>query len=82
MRELSERELWFRARVGQRIFRNDNGCSCCHCQDAFQNGLIIRDEMHADYLYDTEADYAAEQIPLRYFDSKDEATEFSVQQQK
>ena len=81
-RELSEREQWFRNRVGFRVFRNDNGCSCPICQDAFKNGLIIADFNHADYLYDCEADYAGEQIPLRYFDTKEEATEFSVQQQK
>jgi len=80
-RELSEREKWFRQRIGKVIYRNDNGCSCPACQDALKNGLVVNDEMHANYLYENECEYTAEGHPLRYFDTKEEAMEFSVQQQ-
>jgi hypothetical protein len=80
MRELSERQKWFRSKIGSRLFRNDNGCICEICQHIVQNGLIITDQMQADHCYDTETEYTAEGNPLRYFDTKDEATQFSVQQ--
>lgn len=79
-RELTEREQFFRDRVGKRIYRNDNGCPCNVCEDVLKNGLVVTDIFHADYLFDTEIDYAMEQVPLRYFDTKEEAMEFSVQQ--
>lgn len=78
-RELSEREQWFRERIGKRVFRNDYGCHCSVCEAVLKNGLIITDEFTADYLYDCETDFAGEQVPLRYFDTKNEAVEFSVQ---
>jgi hypothetical protein len=81
-RELTDRELWFRERIGKRIFRNDSGCHCSICEEVFKNGLIVTDTFRADYLYVCEADFAGEKVPLRYFDTKDEAMEFSVQQEK
>lgn len=81
-RELTEREQFFRDRVGKRIYRNDNGCPCPICVSVLEKGLIVTDEYHADYLYDTESEYSGEGHPLRYFDTKEEATEFSVQQEK
>lgn len=82
MREISERQQWFRDRIGTRLFRNDNGCSCGICQAIYKNGLIIEDQLQADYCYDTETEYTAEGNPLRYFETKEEATEFSIQQEK
>lgn len=79
---LSERELWFRSKVGKILFRNHNGCHCPICEDTVKNGVLVNDENHADYLYDTEVDYNIDGFPLRYFDTKEEATEFSVQQEK
>lgn len=79
---LSERELWFRSKVGARLFRNHNGCNCPSCEDTVKNGVLVYDESQADYLYDTEVDYNLGGFPLRYFDTKEEATEFSVQQEK
>lgn len=81
-REISPREEWFRSKVGQRLFRNHNGCSCEVCQHVLDNGLIVENPLHATYLYDNECDYTNEGNPLRYFDTKEEATEFSVNLEK
>lgn len=80
MRELSERHKWFHSKVGMRLYRNDNRCDCPICQKVLENGLLVDDINHANYLYDSELDYTAGGHPLRYFDTKAEATEFSVQQ--
>jgi len=81
-REISERKEWFTSKIGKTLFRNDNGCSCPVCQSVVENGLIVRDKYHAIYLYDNECDYNAEGNPLKYFDTKEAATEFSIQQEK
>lgn len=75
-REPSERQKWFRSRIGKTIFRNENGCLCPVCNRVVANGLMIRDMEHADYLYDTECDYNRDGIPLRYFDTKQEVNEW------
>ncbi len=70
------REKWFQDRIGKRVFRNNTFC-CEHCQDIFDNGLIIADKQHADYLRDCEAEWTIEGTPLNYFDTKKEAMEFN-----
>lgn len=65
-----ERLKWFKDRVGKVVFRNDNGCPCEICKHVVENGLIITDELHADYLCSTQGDYAAEGILLNYRDEK------------
>lgn len=71
MRELSEREQWFRAHVGMRLWRN-NYCDCDFCKKVYEKGLIITDEIHADACYSYESDFTAGGDPLRYFSSKEE----------
>jgi len=68
----TERELWFQKRIGMRVYRNETSCKCEICKDAFENGLVINDKLHADYLYDCETEYTAEGSLLRYFDSREE----------
>lgn len=60
---------WFKNRIGKRIYRDRHNC-CLHCEDVFKNGLVIRDESHAIYLYDTQNDYATEGTKLNYRDKK------------
>ncbi len=72
----TDRELWFRERIGKVVYRNETSCKCEICKDVFLNGLIINDQFHADYLYDCEAEYTAEGSILRYFDSKEEMDEW------
>jgi hypothetical protein len=55
---------WFIDRVGKRIFRKNNNCSCPICLDVFENGLVIGSEMHAIYLYD------CQETGLIYYDKE------------
>ncbi len=71
-----ERREWFLKHIGIILYRNDNGCHCAICEDTLHNGVMVGDEMHAIYLYDTETEYTGEGHPLRYFDTKEEVQEF------
>lgn len=53
---------WFVARIGKRIYRDMQGEKhCCStCQHVAENGLTVGDEMHADYLANTDACFSAE----------------------
>ena len=75
-RELTEREKWFRSKIGQRLYRNETNCQCDICKNVAENGLIVNDEFHADYLYDCETELTADGIPVRYFDNKEELNEW------
>lgn len=61
---------WFLDRIGKRIYRNADSCTCETCKDVVENGLIVHDAFHAQYLYDLQMDYAAEGTLLRYRDEK------------
>jgi len=74
-----ERSQWFLDRIGKVVFRNKTTCQCATCNDVYENGLIIHDEMHADYLQNCEAEYTVEGYPLQYFDTRQEAIEFESQ---
>lgn len=56
---------WFVDRIGKRVFRTKSSCQCATCSDVFINGLVIADEMHADYLYCCQTG-----LNLFYFDEK------------
>jgi len=53
--------------IGLPVFRTRNGCRCPHCEDVYQNGLIIDDETHAHYLTSIEAE-----TNIRYYDTAKE----------
>ncbi len=57
---------WFRSNIGKRVYRDDNKCSCGVCKDVLENGLIITNEQHADYLHMVQYDYYNEGIKLNY----------------
>lgn len=59
---------WFKNRIGTRIYRDDNDCGCGSCRAVLEEGLLVFDEFHATYLYDTQNDYAAEGVLLNYRD--------------
>jgi hypothetical protein len=61
---------WFIERIGKRIYRNDDGCGCVRCGDAIENGLVVMDETHADYLSMIDHDFACEGVHLNYRDEK------------
>lgn len=52
-------------RIGKRIFRDHHDC-CTHCTEVFNDGLIVADEQHADYLASTDVDFAVEGFELNY----------------
>ena len=39
-----------------------------HCQNAYENGIEIRDNYHAYYLFDVQNDFANEGLELNYRD--------------
>ena len=41
---------WFEDRIGKRIYRDATSCQCHDCQKIAKEGLIVRDEQHAQYL--------------------------------
>lgn len=46
------------------------------CQNIHKNGIIVENELHANYLADMEAEFTIDGHPLKYFDTKEEALEF------
>jgi hypothetical protein len=61
---------WFKEQIYQTIFRDDNGCPCNNCKEILENGLVVRDEDHARYIFEMQNDLGAEGIELNYRDSK------------
>ena len=61
---------WFVERIGQRVYRDDNGCDCSICKTIERTGLIIHDELHAQYLFDCQ-----NELGVIYFDSKKDKRE-------
>lgn len=59
---------WFNKRIGQKVYRNDNGCPCHACRNVLENGLKIADEGHAEHLYDVQSEYMWDGIDLNYHD--------------
>lgn len=77
-----DRKQWFIDRIGKRVFRNKTGCDCVICVLVSEKGLIITDEFHAIYLYDTETDFTAEGNPTHYFDTLPEVEHYQQQLDK
>lgn len=71
-----ERRDWFRARIGKTIYRNKVSCGCGVCENVYDSGLMLFDQMHADYVSDMEGISNIEGHPLRYFDTKEEVVIF------
>ena len=61
---------WFKDRIGKRIYRDDDNCTCGTCKTISSSGLIVTTENHAIYLHDVQNDYGAEGINLNYRDTK------------
>jgi hypothetical protein len=61
---------WFIKRVGKRVFRDDDGCSCQTCENVVKNGIVIMDEFHAKYMFDVQNDWMVEGTKLNYRDKK------------
>lgn len=61
---------FFLARIGKKVFRDDNDCPCKDCRNVAENGLLILDKFHAQCLADVDADFGAEGNELNYRDEK------------
>lgn len=60
-------EDWLKARVGKRVFRSPNGCSCSVCAEVVENGIVVLDKTHACYMAET-----AIECGVYYADTKQE----------
>jgi hypothetical protein len=47
---------WFVDRIWKTVYRNKWTCKCMSCKDTEENGLVIYDENHANYLHMVEWD--------------------------
>lgn len=63
---------WFKERIGKRIYRDPDSCECATCKEVVENGLVIINEQHANYVYDTQNDFAACGTFLNYREATDE----------
>jgi len=54
---------WFKDRIGKRVYRNESSCKCSFCTFNLENGLVISDELQAQYLFDIQ-----NELRLHYFD--------------
>jgi len=62
---MNERLDWFKARVGQRIFRNKiDGIE----DTQYLKGIVVMSEKHAKGLYDLEAEYI---LNIKYVDESE-----------
>ena len=67
----AEREKWFTDRIGKRIYRNENSCTCEVCKGVGNHGLVIFDRTHAQYLQGAECE-----LGVYYFDTPEEVEEY------
>lgn len=61
---------FFIERIGKRIYRDKQIHCCTHCDDVGENGLIVMNEQHADYLAMTDTEFANQGIYSNYRDKK------------
>jgi len=74
--KIPARLQWFLDRIGKTVYRNKNSCDCKTCEDVYVNGLLIKDELQANYVWDMEGLSNYEDFPLRYFDTVEERDNF------
>jgi len=67
---------WFIDRISKRIYRNKTTCKCGVCAHVYTDGLVVDDELHANYLYDCVGISNHEGFPLQYFDTIEQRDEF------
>lgn len=47
---------WFLKRKGKRIYRGDVSCPCHTCKQGTQEGIVVGNTLHAQYLFMVEND--------------------------
>lgn len=73
---MTERQKWFRDRIGKRVYRRAiTGC-CSVCDHGNKEGVLIHDRQHADYLHMVESESHLDgEESIRYFDTQEEVDE-------
>ncbi len=66
----SKLKQWFIDRIGKRIYRDVSTCTCNTCKEIEENGLVIFDEQHADYLADIDEEFGSDGYYMNYRDNK------------
>lgn len=51
-----KRQDWFISMIGKRVYRAPVSCQCESCKNGNLNGILVDDEMHADYLHACESE--------------------------
>lgn len=65
MKQIHKKQ-WFLNRIGKRIFRlTKTSCECNSCVNVYENGTIILDKQHAEYLF-----LCQNEMELEYSDKK------------
>jgi hypothetical protein len=67
----SSRLAFFKKHIYKVIYRTHNGCDCHPCAKNYEDGIIVRNIAHAEYL--AEVEDAGE---CRYFATKEERDTF------
>ena len=70
MWEMAHNKQWFLKRIGERIYRDDQDCPCDTCKRILEEGLVIEDRQHAEYLWAVDNDFESEGINSNYRDEK------------
>jgi len=73
-----DRKQWFISRIGKRVF-NTLFCDRAYCLIVYEAGMVINDRFEAIASYDLEQDLQAEGTKLKYFDTKEERTQYEIE---
>jgi hypothetical protein len=68
---------WFKQRIGKKVYRKHNFCKCDSCLNVWENGIVIKNETHADYLYSIELE-----TDLNYFDKEETNEQYMIDYNK
>lgn len=66
---MSEREKWFKARIGRRVFRTAIPNSSLADEKVYNLGQIIYNREHAEWLFEKESNFRQAGTPVTYFGS-------------
>lgn len=61
---------WFLDRIGKKIFRDQEYVCCPTCTDVMNNGIVVSDADHAEYLSNIDAEFFQGGTKLNYRDIK------------
>lgn len=71
MQDGGSRLIWFKGHIGRVVFRTRNGCDCKPCAIVYEEGLIVRNIVHANHLVEMEIRQGT-----KYFGSKKDRDEY------